>query len=210
MRRCVAAPLGGSFRLLPFLLLSFPLSVNRFLSEKQFPARIVFAAINFFVQRSAGNVAPGGRTKSFSALLLFRLSAPVAIRGLCRLRHRPRQLKFSESMHELSIALSILDWVALEAIRRQAREVKEIELEVGRLAGVDISTLAFSMQAVQRYSPFEKARVKIVEVEPLAECRACGRQFLPHCLFDCCPHCHSFGTELLRGRELRLKSICVE
>lgn len=38
-------------------------------------------------------------------------------------------------MHELSIALSILDWVALEALRRRAREVKEIELEVGRLAG---------------------------------------------------------------------------
>ena len=48
-------------------------------------------------------------------------------------------------MHELSIALSILDLVALEAIKQKAREVKEIELEVGRLAGVDISALAFSI-----------------------------------------------------------------
>ena len=60
-------------------------------------------------------------------------------------------------MHELSIALSILDLVALEAIKQKAHEVKEIELEVGHWAGVDISALSFSMRAAQRYSPFEKA-----------------------------------------------------
>ena len=51
-------------------------------------------------------------------------------------------------MHELSIALSILDLVALEAIKQKAHEVKEIELEVGHWAGVDISALSFSMRAV--------------------------------------------------------------
>ena len=108
-------------------------------------------------------------------------------------------------MHELSIALSILDLVALEAIK-----VKEIELEVGRLAGVDISALAFSMKAAQRYSPFEKAQVNIVEVEPLSRCKICGQEFAPSRQFGVCPHCHSIETELLHGRELRLKSILVE
>ena len=104
-------------------------------------------------------------------------------------------------MHELSIALSILDLVALEAIKQKAHEVKEIELEVGHWAGVDISALSFSMRAAQRYSPFEKARVTIVEVPPVSHCthQFCG-----------CPHCHSADTELLQGRELRLKSILVE
>lgn len=113
-------------------------------------------------------------------------------------------------MHELSIALSILDLVALEAIKQKAREVKEIELEVGRLAGVDISALAFSMKAAQRYSPFEKAQVNIVEVEPLSRCKICGQEFALSRQFGVCPHCHSIETELLHGRELRLKSILVE
>lgn len=110
-------------------------------------------------------------------------------------------------MHELSIALSILDMVALEAIKKQAREVKEIELEVGRLAGVDISALTFSLQTAQRYSPFEKAQVRIVEVVPLSRCRLCGREFSPQKIFDPCPYCRSDNTELVQGRELRLKSI---
>lgn len=113
-------------------------------------------------------------------------------------------------MHELSIALSILDWVALEAIKQKAREVKEIELEVGRLSGIDVSALIFAMKAVQRYSLFEKARVNIVEVEPLSECKGCGRRFSPHYSLDVCPYCHSFETELLQGREVRLKSVLVE
>lgn len=113
-------------------------------------------------------------------------------------------------MHELSIALSILDLVALEAVRQQAREVKEIELEVGRLSGVDIPALSFSMQAAQRYSPFENARVTIVEVPSLARCKVCNREFAPTRQFEFCPHCHSLETELLQGRELRLKSILVE
>ncbi len=113
-------------------------------------------------------------------------------------------------MHELSIALSILDLVALEAIKQKAREVKEIELEVGSLAGVDISALTFSMKAAQRYSPFEKAQVNIVEVEPLSRCKICGQEFAPSHQFGVCPHCHSVETELLHGRELRLKSILVE
>ena len=100
-------------------------------------------------------------------------------------------------MHELSIALSILDLVALE-------------VEVGRRAGVDISALAFSMKAAQRYSPFEKAQVNIVEVEPLSRCKICGQEFAPSRQFGVCPHCHSIETELLHGRELRLKSILVE
>ena len=113
-------------------------------------------------------------------------------------------------MHVLSIALSILDLVALEGMKQEAHEVKEIELEVGHWAGVDISALSFSMRAAQRYSPFEKARVTIVEVPPVSHCKVCGCQFAPTHQFCGCPHCHSADTELLQGRELRLKSILVE
>ena len=120
------------------------------------------------------------------------------------------KLENTIQMHELSIALSILDMVALEAIKKRANEVREIELEVGLLSGVDIPALEFSLQAARRFSPFERAQVRIVEVAPLSRCRLCGRNFLPAKETDNCPFCRSVDTELLQGRELRLKSILAD
>ena len=50
-------------------------------------------------------------------------------------------------MHELSIAMSIVDIAAEYAARDNAKCVTEIEIEVGTLAGVVIDALDFAMEA---------------------------------------------------------------
>ena len=50
-------------------------------------------------------------------------------------------------MHELSIAMSIVDIAADYAARDNAKCVTEIEIEVGTLAGVVIDALDFAMEA---------------------------------------------------------------
>ena len=47
-------------------------------------------------------------------------------------------------MHELSIALSIVELAAKEAHKENAKEVKEIELEIGEMAGIDTDKTQFA------------------------------------------------------------------
>ena len=46
-------------------------------------------------------------------------------------------------MHEMSIAQSIVDLAEEQARNRGSLAVEELELEIGRLAGVELQTLAF-------------------------------------------------------------------
>ena len=50
-------------------------------------------------------------------------------------------------MHELSIARSIVELVEEQADNRGASVVEELELEIGRLSGVEIQTLAFALDS---------------------------------------------------------------
>lgn len=113
-------------------------------------------------------------------------------------------------MHELSIAMSIVDLATKEAKKSKASRVMEIELEIGRMAGVKREALEFSLHVAMQHTPLDGAKIDIVEIEPLAVCRDCRVRFSPVSGYEPCPHCHSLGVELLRGRELRLKSLLVE
>ena len=113
-------------------------------------------------------------------------------------------------MHELSIAMSIIDLATKEAKKGNATRVKEVELEIGEMAGVDKEALDFSLRIAMQHTLLEDAKVNIVEIESLAVCRDCKTRFSPVSMYDSCPHCHSYGVEFLRGRELRLKSLLVE
>ena len=108
-------------------------------------------------------------------------------------------------MHELSIALSIINLAIKEAEKSNATRVSELELEIGEMAGVNIEALEFSMSIAMQNTILEGAKVRIVAV-----CRDCKTRFSPVSMFDPCPRCYSHEIEFLRGRELRLKSLLIE
>ena len=99
-------------------------------------------------------------------------------------------------MHELSIALSIINLATKEAEKSNATRVSELELEIGEIA--------------MQNTILEGAKVSIVEIRSLAVCRDCKTRFSPVSMFDPCPRCYSHEIEFLRGRELRLKSLLIE
>ena len=111
-------------------------------------------------------------------------------------------------MHELSIALSIINLAIKEAEKSNATRVSE--LEIGEMAGVNIEALEFSMSIAMQNTILEGAKVRIVEIRSLAVCRDCKTRFSPVSMFDPCPRCYSHEIEFLRGRELRLKSLLIE
>ena len=113
-------------------------------------------------------------------------------------------------MHELSIAMSIVELAEEYAGKESAGKVTALEIEVGDFSGVVMDALDFAMEEAVKGSLCEGATWKIIPIPSLARCRACGHTYQPESLYQSCPVCGEYGFEILHGEELRLRSIMVE
>lgn len=113
-------------------------------------------------------------------------------------------------MHELSVAMNIVDIASRHARDASASGVTEVELDIGALAGIEIEALEFALSMASRDTLLERARFRINRVEPLAECLSCHHRFSPERVSGSCPECSSNITRLVRGRELYVKSLLIE
>ncbi len=68
-------------------------------------------------------------------------------------------------MHELSIAINILDIVEKTAQTNGATVVKDIYVDVGALAGVMIPSLEFGLEIAKRNTCALQAAIHIREIE---------------------------------------------
>jgi hydrogenase nickel incorporation protein HypA/HybF len=68
-------------------------------------------------------------------------------------------------MHELSIAISIIDVAQEEAERYRANAVRAVRLRLGSLAGVAREALLFSYGLASEGTPLEGSRLLIDETE---------------------------------------------
>ena len=112
-------------------------------------------------------------------------------------------------MHELSIALSIIDIAEKEVKKNAASEVIEIELEIGKLSGIEPYALDFAWDQAIVNTVLEKAERKTQYVEARAVCQDCSHEFDIENIYDECPACKSYMKELKSGKELRVKSLTV-
>jgi len=105
-------------------------------------------------------------------------------------------------MHELSIALSLLDLVEEEAARRECR-VAAVHLRLGPLSGVVREALASAYEMAREGTPMAETELIIEEVPVVVACPACGAEGPPVSAFELrCPDCGTPTPEVLRGREL--------
>jgi hydrogenase nickel incorporation protein HypA/HybF len=110
-------------------------------------------------------------------------------------------------MHELAVSQGILSLVCECGRREGFRRVTRVVVEVGAAAAVEPEALAFCFDVAAAHTMASAAELVIERVALAAACEACGAEFnLPH-LAAACPHCGAYGARLLRGRELRVKSI---
>jgi len=110
----------------------------------------------------------------------------------------------------MSIALSIIDIVKEQAAKAKSKIIKEVELEIGTLAGIEFEALEFAMQAVTRNTMLDNSEIIIKKIEAESQCLDCNKKFEAFNLFNTCPKCKSYNTKLVSGKELRLKSILIE
>lgn len=113
-------------------------------------------------------------------------------------------------MHELSIAMNIVD-IANEYLKKaNSKRILEIELEIGTLSGVDFAALDFALNEGISNTILKDSKKKIIKISAQAKCLNCSNEFDIDFLYDQCPECKEFNFEVIRGRELRVKSIVVD
>ncbi|NJP50337.1 hydrogenase maturation nickel metallochaperone HypA [Streptomyces sp. SBST2-5] len=111
-------------------------------------------------------------------------------------------------MHEMSVALSVVDQVEQAARANGARGVRQVRVDIGELAGVVPDSLAFCFELACAGTALEGARLVMRPVPGRASCAPCGRTWdtgMPPDLV--CARCRSAATELLSGRELRITQV---
>ncbi len=113
-------------------------------------------------------------------------------------------------MHELSIIQNIIGIVSLEAGRSGANRVSEVHLEIGKLSGIEFDSLEFAVKSLAPGSVIEDAEIFIEKPEGMARCNSCGNEFTLDSFIGYCNSCSSFDLQIIRGRELRVKSITIE
>jgi len=113
-------------------------------------------------------------------------------------------------MHELSIALSILDLAAEEAERQGGGRVVAIHLRVGPLSGVVAAALRSAYELAREGTPLAEAQLVVEEVPFVVYCPACAAERLPPAVQLSCPVCGTPTPQVVRGRELELVALEIE
>jgi hydrogenase nickel incorporation protein HypA/HybF len=110
-------------------------------------------------------------------------------------------------MHELSIAMSIVD-MALEEAERRDVAIDAVHLELGPLSGVAAEALRFSYEIACSGTVLEGSRLVIKEVPIEVYCPGCNAQkTLSSMQWFCCPDCGAPTSEVIHGKELLITAL---
>lgn len=110
-------------------------------------------------------------------------------------------------MHELSIAVSIVDMAEEEAERRGVK-VDAVYLELGLLTGVVADALHFSYKMASDGTRLEGSRLVIKQIPVEVFCPKCNAQrVLSSMQWFCCPECGTPTSEIIHGKELAITAL---
>src|SRR6185436_5052356 len=114
-------------------------------------------------------------------------------------------------MHELSIALSMIEMATEEAERRGGMRVNALHLKLGPLSGVVKDALLFSYEVACNGTPLEGSQLVIEEVPVVIYCGQCqSEQQLDSIQRFCCPVCGTLSSDIVEGKELEFVALEIE
>ena len=114
-------------------------------------------------------------------------------------------------MHELSIAMSILDVVEEEMQHHQGAQVEAIHVRVGALSGVVKDALMFSYEVACQDTPLQGSQLIVEDVPVIVFCPQCqGVRTLPSVQLFQCPECSMPTMDVRQGKELEVFALEVQ
>ncbi len=110
-------------------------------------------------------------------------------------------------MHEFSVTKSLVDLCNQEAVRNDMKEVRIINLKVGRFTGFSPDSIRFYFEHLKTNTRCATASIVFEEVPIKIKCCDCHK----HSTIDepilLCPYCGSNAIDLISGREFSVASI---
>ena len=115
-------------------------------------------------------------------------------------------------MHEVSIALGMVDELARIAKENNAKYITAVNLRIGRSSGIVIDSLKFAFDAIKLENPLISSAEIVIEEVPLRyECNDCKISFeTDYIHFTSCPDCKSYSLKLLSGNEMDIVNMELE
>ena len=108
-------------------------------------------------------------------------------------------------MHELSVALSLLDEIGEAAVRERATSVSSVRLRVGRVSGIARDALLFAWDIARADTVASKAELHIEVIDVAIYCTHCLAERAPRAGGGlACATCGTIAPHVVRGRELEL------
>jgi hydrogenase nickel incorporation protein HypA/HybF len=113
-------------------------------------------------------------------------------------------------MHELSIAMSIVE-VAQEEAAQRGVQVNAVHLKLGALAGVIKESLLSCYAMACGETPLEGSRLVIEDVPVVVFCPTCqARRPTSSIQLFCCAECGTPTPQVLQGKELEVVALEIE
>ena len=113
-------------------------------------------------------------------------------------------------MHELSIAMEIVDQITEYVNSSKLKKVYEVEIDIGELCGVDKENLSFLLPFAVKGSVIENSVVRYNIIKGKANCLGCHADYNLFELYDVCPICHNFEKQIIQGKEFRINTILAD
>lgn len=111
-------------------------------------------------------------------------------------------------MHELSIALSIVDMATEVLEQRRGERLEAVHVKIGALSGVVPRALRDSYGLACEGTPLAGSRLVIEEVPILIHCAWCGAARPAQSLqWLCCTECGTPSADVVQGRELQVVAL---
>jgi hydrogenase nickel incorporation protein HypA/HybF len=110
-------------------------------------------------------------------------------------------------MHELSIALSMLEQIEDETARHDGGKVEVVYVRIGMLSGVDAHALRYAFELACEGTNLAGSRLEIEEVPLKVYCPCCASIYNPAPQNILCPRCITSTPKIIEGNELELRAL---
>ena len=111
-------------------------------------------------------------------------------------------------MHELSIAMSIVEMAQEEAERRGSVPIQAVHMRLGQLSGVVKEALLASYEMACEETLLAGSTLLIEEIPVEVMCPHCRTPRMVRSIqWFCCPECGAPTPDVLRGKELEIVAL---
>ena len=108
-------------------------------------------------------------------------------------------------MHELSVAISMIDEILEQSEGNAPLEVEAVHLKLGVFSGVDRNALLFAYELACDGTPLAGSRLVIETIPLVIFCERCGTNRTPPSVYELrCPACESPSQTIVSGREIEV------